>query len=254
MNVAYDVAINVISGLIAGAITSAVTIAYLRTREWLRARRVWRLEEPLGLSVIVSTSMTPRHLEGAQRPGTGVGQLRGVAVLAPSLIRGYGARLRPDMILLSGDADPEDIEGDVILLGGPRTNSVAQKLCAVEGLPVYMRDAPRMNGEGPVDSRVHWAPPGGEVEVFDTADEGEWAYGLVLRHSNVLVPESPGRLWFIGGSSTFGTQAAAEWLIGNQELVRKAEDTMGVVVRARLVSDPPTTIRAPECWRMVSYA
>ncbi|MGY1631513.1 hypothetical protein ACI784_07380 [Geodermatophilus sp. SYSU D01186] len=249
-----DVAANLVSGMVAGGLSSAATVSYLRAREWLPARRLWRLRDPKHLTVIVSTSETPRHITGKVRLGTGVGQLRGVALLAPSLIRAYGSALAPDMVVLSANAGPEEEEGDVILLGGPRTNAVAAKVCEVQGLPVYMCDAPRADGSGPVDSRIHWAPPGQEPVVLDTADEGDWAYGMVLRHRNVLVDTSPGRMWMIAGTSTYGTQAAAEWLVANTKVLAKAKDTAAYVVRARLIGTPARGIRTPQVHLAVDYA
>jgi hypothetical protein len=142
----------------------------------------------------------------------------------------------------------EHVEGDVILLGGPRTNEITRRVCELEGLPVYMRDAARVGGTGQVDSRIHWSPTGGEPVVLDTADEGEWAYGFVLRQQNVLAPGQRGRLWVIAGSSTFGTQAAAEWLVANAKTLRKAPETASFVVRAALLGSPARGIRKPELY------
>jgi hypothetical protein len=252
MTLGYDVSVNLISGLLAGGITSATTFGIVRTREWLPDRRLWRLRDPSSLTVIVSTNQTPRHLPGSTRPGTGVGQVRGIAVLTPSLIRAYRTSLRSDMVLLSADAQPEDFKGDLILLGGPRTNEVTESACAVDGLPVYMRDARRQDGTGPVDSRIHWAPPGREPEILDTADEEDCVYGFVLRHENVLDPGSGSWMWIFAGTSTFGTQAAAEWFIANPQTVRRAGDSAAFVVRAGKWGKPVRGITTPTVFRSVA--
>jgi hypothetical protein len=251
----YDVGVNLISGLLAGGITSAATFGIVRTREWLPDRRLWRLRDPSSLTVIVSTNATPRHLPGSTRPGTGVGQVRGIAVLTPSLIRAYRTSLRSEMVLLSADADPSDFKGDLILLGGPRTNAVTELAFAAEGLPVYMRDSRRQDGTGPVDSRIHWHPPGQEEpEILDTADEGDCTYGFVLRHQNVLDPGSGSSMWIFAGTSTFGTQAAAEWFSANRETVRMAGDSAAFVVRAGKWGNPVRGITTPTVFRSVPRA
>ncbi|MGY1635523.1 hypothetical protein ACI78V_02575 [Geodermatophilus sp. SYSU D00742] len=251
-----DFSLDVVTGLVAGYAGSAITVGRLRAQERSRACRMWRLEDPSHLAIIVSTSEVPRQVSGTTRLGTGVGQLRAVSLLTPSLMRGYRSALRPDMVMLSANARPEDEQGDLVLLGGPRTNSVAAKLCAVPGLPVYMCDAPRADGSGPVDSRIHWAPPGRQPEVLDTADEGEWAYGMVLRHRNLLVDEQPGRLWMIAGTSTYGTQAAAEWVAANQKLLAKApkDRPAAYVIKARLMGSPAYGIRTPVVHRSLDHA
>lgn len=249
MNLYYDVGVNLISGLIAGIITSVSAYFYLRAQRLVQARRLWRFYDARSLRVIASTSQTERPGHAATRPGTGVGQLRAIAVLSPSIIRGYGAALTAEMIRLSVDAAPDDLKGDVVLLGGPRTNPHTARAFSHLSPRAFMADAPRAGTADGVDSRVHWAEDDGTVTVFDTADEGSEAYGLIVRSENTVDGLGPGRLWIIAGSSTFGTQAAAEWVALNQSTVRHWKRNFCTVVRATTIGQPIQGILTPTAVR-----
>jgi hypothetical protein len=172
----------------------------------------------------------------------------------PSLIRAYGKALRPQMVMLSEEARPDDARGDLILIGGPRTNSVTRQAFEVPGLPVYVTDTPRPDDADTVDSRIHWAAEG-DPEILATSDEGDCVYGLVLHHRNVLDSGSRSWLWVFAGSSTFGTQAAVEWFIANRRTVRRAQRRKSVAFVVRAATWPDGRgITTPETYRQLGHA
>lgn len=228
MNMLYDLGINLLSGLVAGAISSLAAFGWLQARDRQRARGLWRLSHPGTLAVIISTSAFTRF-NGEIREGTGVGQVRALAVLSPSLIRAYGRALSTDMVMLSKRASGKHLQGDLILLGGPRTNDISERVFSLQHeFPVYMSDGPGAGGV--VDSRIHWRPAGQPAIALPTTDEGTMIYGLVLRSENPLADRPGSRMWVVAGSSTAGTEVAAEWLAQNAAWFKKRWGETGVVV------------------------
>lgn len=89
-------------------------------------RRLWRYKDPSCLTVCTANSTTT-NTGVYNRPATGVGQLRALAVATRSLYRAYRRNLDIQNILLSTEPLQERIENDLLLLGGPKNNGISLK-------------------------------------------------------------------------------------------------------------------------------
>lgn len=186
--------------LIGIGITTAVTAsaAAFRWRVLMRqpSRRAWRYTDPSKLVIVVSSSATVDTGE-YKRPTTGIGQIRALAILAPSLTRAY-QRMDLERIRMSAQHLGHELENDLLILGGPKTNECAKRM--------FDRLAPRlpftMTG-----SVIDWGGTRYEGSVRDQAVTRD--VGYIVRAANPISPRH--RIVMLGGSHTYGVVAAARW-------------------------------------------
>jgi hypothetical protein len=186
-----------VSLVVGSALTAGA--GYLR---WLLARRLparrtWRFaDEARRLTVVVASSAdvdTGRYT----RPTTGVGQVRAMSLLVPLLVRAY-RDVDLQQVSLSAHTPGRDLESDLLLLGGPKSNEIADRaLRALPGLPLTVRG-----------NLITWDGTGYQGEV--TEDRVTRDYGYVIRAASPFAPDR--RVVVVAGSHTFGTVAAARWL------------------------------------------
>jgi hypothetical protein len=176
-------------------------VVLTRLRQVLPGRRLWRVSDPS--RVVISVAHSASSFTGEyERPATGIGQVRALALLMPSLRRTY-SDLRVRNIYLSSEPLQERLENDLICLGSPKTNGVTAYVMA------------ELGGACPAafdGSQIAWEEGAGPAETFDgvivdgkvTSD-----VGLVVRAQN---PFRPGRTAIVlAGSHTYGTIAAARF-------------------------------------------
>lgn len=107
-----------------------ITTGFLFLQRWLRRRR-WvsfiGLRNEATIDVVLTTSeISASHVGvAAQRPLTGLGQVRGMAVVAKAL--GRYLNKRPFDVFMSGRVFTT-LNDHVILLGGPAKNAVVKKM------------------------------------------------------------------------------------------------------------------------------
>ncbi|KAA0935847.1 hypothetical protein [Streptomyces apricus] len=91
----------------------------------LPARRIWRYAGAGELSVVLDTS----HIDTGryQRPVAGLGQVRALSVLIPSLTHAY-RDLDLEKVRLSAHLPGHEMEHDLLVLGGPKNNEVARRV------------------------------------------------------------------------------------------------------------------------------
>lgn len=183
--------------LIAGSVVTAVVgLGRWLVFSLLPARRIWRYADGDRLTLIVSSSAfvdTGKY----SRPTTGIGQVRAMSLLVPSLARAY-RKVDLEQVRLSAVTPGKDLEADLLVLGGPKNNEIARKLLdRLPHLPFTVDD-----------DVIDW---GGQL--YEGATSGPDVvrdFGYIVRAPN---PFAPGRrIVLLAGSHTFGTVAAARWL------------------------------------------
>jgi hypothetical protein len=171
-----------------------------------------------GLEIVLDTDFvdTGRY----QRPVAGLGQIRGLSLLIPSLTRAYRG-IELDKVCLSEYLPGDRIEQDLLVLGGPKNNEVARRiLTAMEGtLPFRLADGIVWDGDAPRRAE--------HVNGSVVRD-----YGYIVRTSNPLNPAR--RVVLIGGASTYGTIAASRWLAENGA-ARSLPANVAILVEASVV-------------------
>lgn len=194
------IGINVLSaGILAGTGFVATRLSAM-----LPNRALWRLSDPGNLTICVAESTavdTGKYL----RRGTGVGQLRALAEISPSLTRAYGA-IDTRYIQLAGDPLGVRAEGDLICLGGVKTNHRTADLLDAFARQGY--DVPSMDG-----SIILWPADGKDARYeADTVDNAVvMDYGFVIRAPNPLGATSTAIV--LAGASTYGVVAAARYFV-----------------------------------------
>ncbi len=141
-------------------------------------------------------------------------------MIAPSLARGYRAA-QLDRVFVATDEIGRELEGDLILLGGPKTNRATEI-----ALDELAKAGPAL-GVTQRDSTIQTAS-GDEFE--GTVSDGEVTndYGLIIRTRNPFA--SSGSLVILSGSHTFGTGAAARYFV--EEKLPRGD--FALVVRSRV--------------------
>jgi hypothetical protein len=216
------------------ALSAVITFALARVRI-SRAKRLWRLEKPDSLTVVLSTSGY-ELTEAYERKMTGLGQARALGMLVPSLTRAYG-NINTNAVTLSVYSDGASREGDLILLGGPKNNEVTRdvllRLATV--LPVTLRT----EGDEVIVRRT---ADGGE-EVLEPAstpspsrDRPGYDYGYILRARNCF--NSATSMTVFAGTHTYGTAAAVRYFLENAKMLRSLGGHQYVlVVKVRVMGD-----------------
>lgn len=199
VDVGLDVALMG-AGVVAGA-------ARERLKGVLPARRLWPFDDVRDVSIVLANSAST-HTGEHIRPGTGVGQVRALGVITPSIMRAHRS-LPSRAVQLEHENVWERIEhGDVVSIGGPKSNHVTRDI---------LTQALAGTGVGQDDARIVWD----EDSYRGLISEGHVRhdYGLVLRCPN---PFNRVRTAVVfSGSHTYGTTAAARWYVESRQSPRK---------------------------------
>jgi hypothetical protein len=212
--------------LLQNAAWAAVVVAtgYLvyRARATRKAARTWDLPALvpfLGIrrrdtpAIVVATSEIVQT-----RPMTGIGQVRGIALLTPTIQQAYGEHVSSYRVLMSSECDLRDerLAEDLVTIGGPKTNVVTRDVLERLSLPAGYGIA----SDGGVD-RICWDGADGRTKLPDASSQRRYALGLVVRCENPI--HGRGVLTVIAGaaasaSGTYGTEAAATALAAGRDL------------------------------------
>lgn len=171
-------------------------------------QRLWQLRDPENL--IISAAMTCEVNTGEEytgeqyyRPNTGLGELRALGLVMSSLKTAYN-NIQIKNVLLSTDPLGQEIDKDLILLGGPKHNQHTEfMLSHVRGLSLLAyqeRDT------------IYWRV-GEKERVFKPKVEDKKVvrdYGLIIRMSNPLSHAGNTFCLFSGGH-TYGVVASAKY-------------------------------------------
>jgi hypothetical protein len=177
-------------------------LALAKLRDTLPSRRLWRLDDPSRVVISVAHS-TASHTGKYLRPATGIGQVRALALLMPSLRRAY-SDLEIRNIYLSSESLLDRLECDLICLGGVKNNKVTEDVLDHLGdrCPLSMKD-----------SEIFWTEQG-ETEAYEGAiDNGQVVrdFGLIVRTENPFNSKDKRTVVILAGSHTYGTIAAARY-------------------------------------------
>jgi hypothetical protein len=187
------------SAVISGAFFLLVQRAYAR----VSSRWLWQLRDPKTARIFVADSTTTDTGEYV-RPATGIGQVRALAALAPSLARAY-PEIDFDRTLMASECTGEMLESDLVVLGGPKNNQVSRDLLAALG------DRCPARQEG---SQIIWSDGSGKQRAYSgIVEQGDVKrdVGLVIQCPNPLNKNRT--LILVSGSHTYGTVAAARYFV-----------------------------------------
>ncbi len=219
-SIAGAVGSQILSAVVAALLTGIAGLVRWFVVRRLPARRIWRYLGASELSIVLDTSYidTGRY----QRPVAGLGQVRALSVLIPSLTHAY-RDLSLERVRLSAHLPGHEMEHDLLVLGGPKNNEAAHRIlqAMAEALPFRL-------GEG----AITWEG----TSYTGEATDGEVVRdcGYVVRAPNPLNLSK--RVVLIGGWSTYGTVAAARWLAENGASRSLAAD-VAVLVQASVLRD-----------------
>ncbi|QMU69079.1 hypothetical protein [Streptacidiphilus sp. P02-A3a] len=213
---------DVLSAVVgAGVAGAAGATRWLVTRR-LPARRIWRFDEGTDAVVVVATLV--KADTNQNRLATGLGQVRGVSLIAPSLMRAYRSA-NVENIRLSALVGGSDLERNLVVLGGTKNNAVTERI--LSGLGGQLPFTLTRSGEV-----INWQ---GDIR------ESDFQNGKVVRDYGVIVrsvnPMAPGkRIVLLAGLRTYGTVAAARWLL-SQGGARQLPADVAVLVEADVLPD-----------------
>ncbi|MFE0764794.1 hypothetical protein [Streptomyces smyrnaeus] len=221
---------ELVSALVAAALTGLMGLARWLLARRLPARRIWRFEKAAELSTVVDTD----HVDTGRyrRPVSGLGQVRALSLLVPSLHLAY-RDLDLEKLHLSAHLPGSALEGDLLVLGGPKTNETAGRL-----LTAMADSLPFRTGSG----RIVWDGTPYEGDAADGAVTRD--LGLVIRAPNPFNPAA--RVVLLCGWSTYGTLAAARWLT-TEGADRSLPADLTALVESHVLPDghvsPPRVLR-----------
>ncbi len=208
MESVLDAAKDVLVNLLAAGLLALAAAAWAWNRR-LRARSLWPFRGDKFTAVLATSSTQSTGIY--MRPASGIGQIRALAILVPSILRAWRRRVDVSDVMLSADVTSE-IDNDLVLLGGPKNNKITHDFLArVQGTD----GAPNQ-----IDSIIYWEG----AEYSAKLGEGVAAqedFGLILRWKN---PHDPQRtVILLSGASTYGTIAAALWYVGQRDPTSEQE-------------------------------
>ena len=208
-----------ILGFLPGLLTSAILWAGRRLGARTASRRRWTLAAPERMRICIAASPDVETGE-YRRPSTGIGQAVALALIAPSIARGW-RDVDIQSVYFPHELPGQDLESDLILLGGPKTND--QTRSALHELSARL---------GATQEGSVIVAGGQRFEGSSDSNSIESDYGLVIRTSNPFSPKH--RIIILSGSHTYGTVAAARFLVESPEARRSGD--LVVVVRSRIRS------------------
>ncbi|MFG3097539.1 hypothetical protein [Streptomyces sp. NPDC048202] len=224
---------NAFAAIVGSAVTASLGYARWQLSRRFPARRTWRYCSPNTLTVVVASSAHV-HTGKYARPTTGIGQVRAMSLLVPSLSRAY-RDVDLQQVRLSSTMPGKEIENDLLVLGGTKNNQIAEQLLdRIPNLPFQS-----------LGEVIDWG--GQHYEGHTDGQTVTKDYGYVVRARN---PFSAGRrIVILAGSHTFGTVAAARWLLENGAR-RDLPTNVAVLVEADVFEDghvaPPRQLEAVE--------
>jgi hypothetical protein len=209
-------ALSALVGLVVGA---AVGVARWSVAAQRPARRAWRFKSGRDLVIVIATSGMV-DTGTYQRAMTGLGQVRALSILTPSLRSAY-RDVDLQRVRLSEELGEGQLDSDLLVIGGPKNSSVTKMLLdklrpqlpfSVENTSIIW-DGITYDGQTVSGQVVH-------------------DYGYVVRTTHPLHPAR--RVVIIGGSHTYGTACAARWLI-EEGGSRRLRADIAVLIEADVV-------------------
>ncbi|GCE04712.1 hypothetical protein [Dictyobacter aurantiacus] len=243
----HSILINVISNIAwlpIGIVLTAVSI-WIKVR--VPNRRLWRVDDPARLTVCVATSTTT-NTGLYNRPSTGIGQVRALALATRSLNKAYSNKLDVSNIILSVEPLQDRFDNDLLILGGPKNNKIAAKF-----LSLISEEQPAAQIDSMIVWRVHksgghWIDQGAlEYEGQAVNRRVEVDYGLIVRAQSPFTSHPRTAILF-AGSHTYGTVAASKFFTEDlhqhlRKLTRDGRKNFSVLISTQVVDGHPTKMK-----------
>jgi len=201
--------------------------------------KLWKISDPKNLIICAATSTktdTGKYL----RPATGIGQIRALGYSIESLSKAYDIRIQN--ILLSEDQVQKQITNDIIILGGPKNNIIAQLF-----LDKFFQIKEIVEQKG---NTIYWKIRNEEKE-FNAIEVDQKVikdYGLIIRGQNQF-SNSFKRTSFclFTGCHTYGTIAAAKYFtedyVSTLTLFSKSKNNIVLLVECDIVDGFPVGVQ-----------
>jgi hypothetical protein len=213
-----DLLSSIPADVIANVVALCIGIGAARLWSKLANRRIWSLDDPSKLVIFVAEDSRELVSKGeAQyvRPSTGVGQVRALAAIAPSLRTAY-REVDFGKVLMSSERIGRDLRSDLITLGGAKNNLVTREIMNAlstryvlpvptpqEGLSWITREGGR--------PKLYEAEGGPEDGDLSRDDRIVRDYGVIVKAPNPWNPKAS--VIVLYGASTHGTAAAARYFV-----------------------------------------
>lgn len=202
-------------------------------------KKIWRIRSPKELVICIATS-TKTDTGEYFRPATGVGQARSLAIVYASLSKAY-KNIQVKNILLSIDPIQNQIEHDLILLGGPKNNDFSRILLKkIEQLKIVNQN----------ESTIYWLHNNSQDSYIGTTNDKRVTtdYGLIIRMENPFVTHSAKpSIILLSGSHTYGTIAAAKYftenLVKEHLLLSSTKKNLFIIVECDVFDGYPVGIK-----------
>lgn len=171
-----------------------------------------------------------------KRPSTGIGELRALAIIAPSLNTAH-KNIKFKNIIMANEVLGERINDDIILLGGPKHNRFAKKLLeCIKELSIVEQDeyALKWQVKNQEDQMFAWPDGNGKIH---------YDYGLIVRIENPFSSDNS-TVYLFSGQHTYGVIAAAIYFVENYVKIRNIlKRNVVAVVRCDVIDDYPVNIK-----------
>lgn len=232
--------INIVASLVFFVLGNIASYFYRLYKFIKPIERLWRILDPKNLIICAATS-TKTDTGKYVRPATGIGQVRALGSSIESLSRAYDVKIQN--ILFSDDQVQKQIEKDIIILGGPKTNSIAKlfldKLRETKDV-VYQ-----------IDNTICWNVRNEEKEFNAIEDNRKNVlkdYGLVIRGQNQFCNQSKKTTFCLfTGCHTYGTIAAAKYFteehIKSMKIFSKSPKNVIILVECDIIDGFPVAIK-----------
>lgn len=203
-----EIAINLIAAGVVALLTAVWGWNRIRV-----ARKIWPFRGRKFTAILSTSVQTPtgQYL----RPASGIGQIRALAILVPSIVRAWRRKVDVSDVMLCQDVTSE-VNNDLVLLGGPKNNSVTDSF--LQQLGTAHPDAPSqtdsvIDWSGAYYQAKHGKPGQGSGTRVSSATQRD--YGLIIRWSNPF--DRSKVVILLAGASTYGTIAASLWYVGQRD-------------------------------------
>ncbi|KAA3616610.1 MAG: hypothetical protein DWQ05_12835 [Calditrichaeota bacterium] len=235
---------NIVLGIVAsfiwfifGIITVKLSKFYLLKNP---VKRLWKISDPKKLIICASTS-TKTDTGEYYRPATGIGQLRSLGQIIESLAKVYDVRIQN--ILLSINQIQQQIENDLILLGGPKNNEIAKLfLDKIEPFKIVHQ----------IDSTIYWKTSGTDVVYCGVTKDKKVVkdYGIAIRMKNPFDTKKQTYISLFSGCHTYGTIASAQYFtehyVKKTKGLKKVKENIFFLVECDVIDGFPIDIKIKE--------
>lgn len=206
-------------------------------RNNLPIKNLWRIKNSNEL-VIYAAASTKSNTGVYTRPSTGIGQVRALGHIVESLGKAYEIRIRN--INLSTNQIQNLIEKDLILLGGPKNNSISKML---------LEKIQKVQKINQTNKGIEWYQ-NGEMELFSPIVKQRKIkkdYGLVIRMENPFDSHKKSYVSLFSGCHTYGTIAASKYFtdhyIKELGLFKKKWKNVFLIVECDVIDGYPVDIK-----------